>query len=719
MSDPFAPIDGKAAKPAPADWRPVQPAPADAPAPPSRHPALGAPSARWDYRDASGDLLGSVWRFDPKDGKQFRPLVLYRNARNGALEWRWQAAPAPRPLYGLDVLSAMSQAPVVVTEGEKAADAARRLLPNYVVVTSQGGSNGARTADWTVLRGRPVTLWLDADAPGGKYADQVAAACVAADAASVKIIAPPAVVRQGWDAADALAEGWTPDQALALVAAAKLIAAGKPGKKASSEDGARKERRRRQPARDGLLALCEPCTFWHAPDGTPYVTYPVNDHRESWKIRSDRFKRWLVGRAYEANASVPGGQAIEDALRYFEGKAVNDGDERETMLRVGKGEDCWYLDLCDKAWRVIVIRDCGWTVREMDGLPFVRSPAMQPLPEPEPGSSIEALRPFLNVESDSDFIMVVGWLLAALDRGKEYPILVVQGEQGSGKSTFSRLLRGLVDPNSAPIRAAPKDEEDLLVAAKNGHVIALDNLSKIDATMADALCRLATGAGFSTRVKYTDGDEYVVYSCNPILINGIPALAERPDLARRALIVHLKTIPEEARQPEDEFWEAWERVRPSVLGALCDALCCALRRFPTTHLKRYQSMAYFEKLIEAAGTAFGWAPGAFSDVYAANRLDIEGASYEANPVAMAIGDFIADETTARWTGTATRLLEVLGEKVSDAVKRTHAWPKTAQGLGNQIERVKPLLRSRGIMIERKISGERFITIFKKSNGGPS
>ena len=83
-------------------------------------------------------------------------------------------------------------------------------------------------------------------------------------------------------------------------------------------------------------------------------------------------------------------------------------------------------------------------------------------------------------------------------------------------------------------------------------------------------------------------------------------------------------------------------------------------------------------------------------------------------VAMAIVDLLRDDNHPRgWSGTATRLLEVLSPMVSEALKKTKLWPSTAQGMGNQIDRVKPLLRQRGIIIERKKSGERTISIMPK------
>src|SRR6185437_1450871 len=103
---------------------------------PGEHFKLGKPTACWTYPSTSGAPLGYILRFDtPGGGKEFRPLTIWRDA-SGRLHWRWESWPPKRPLYGLQGLAERPSAPVVVTEGEKACDAARTLLPASVVVTS-------------------------------------------------------------------------------------------------------------------------------------------------------------------------------------------------------------------------------------------------------------------------------------------------------------------------------------------------------------------------------------------------------------------------------------------------------------------------------------------------------------------------------------------------------------------------------------------------------
>ena len=132
----------------------------------------------------------------------------------------------------------------------------------------------------------------------------------------------------------------------------------------------------------------------------------------------------------------------------------------------------------------------GWRVIDNPPVRFRRAAGMKPLPMPVSGGSIETLRSFLNVQSDAHFVLAVSWMLAVLRHRGPYPVLVLSGEQGSAKSTLSAILRALLDPNTAPLRALPREDRDLFIAATNGHVLTFDNVSGLRAWISDTLCRL-------------------------------------------------------------------------------------------------------------------------------------------------------------------------------------------------------------------------------------
>lgn len=166
-------------------------------------------AATWTYRNADGEALFHVQRFQDRNSKKtIRPSTLWRNREKGSLVWQRKSFPSPRPLYGLDVLARRPTTQVLICEGEKAAEAARRLLSNagvgdrVVATTWPGGVNGLANVDLEPLRGRKVVLWPDADEPGANAADDMAHR-LKGIATEVKRLDPPEGVHGGWDAADA------------------------------------------------------------------------------------------------------------------------------------------------------------------------------------------------------------------------------------------------------------------------------------------------------------------------------------------------------------------------------------------------------------------------------------------------------------------------------------------------------------------------------------
>jgi KaiC/GvpD/RAD55 family RecA-like ATPase len=213
---------------------PVVPIPADAPRMQSDFGReLGRPIARWTYHDRAGCVAFYVLRFEPTPGsKTIRPYSLWRTPGSDSVgDWRQAALPAPRPLYRLPELSADTSRTVLVVEGEKAADAAAGMFPEFCVTTSSGGSNAATKTDWSPLRGRKVAVWPDNDPAGDRYARDVAALCRDVGTQSVAIVdltdisVEAETFPAGWDLADPLPKGWNRGDLLARINHAPKLAA--------------------------------------------------------------------------------------------------------------------------------------------------------------------------------------------------------------------------------------------------------------------------------------------------------------------------------------------------------------------------------------------------------------------------------------------------------------------------------------------------------------
>lgn len=455
------------------------------------------------------------------------------------------------------------------------------------------------------------------------------------------------------------------------------------------QDNDAEEARETQATR--LIKLAEVSELFHTPDGDAYTTIPVDQHRETWPLRVKGFRRWLSRQFYEAEDKAPGSQALNDALDVLEGRACFDGMEHPVYTRLAAYNNAIYLDLVNEAWQAVEITSSGWRVMADPPVKFRRARGMLQLPMPITGGSLDELRTLLNLNGEDDWRLLASWLLATLRPTGPYPVLVLHGEQGSAKSTLTRMLRSLVDPNQAALRTTPRDERDLVIAANNGWLIALDNLSHLPAWLSDALCRLATGSGFATRELYSDAEETIFVAQRPIAMNGIEELATRGDLLDRSILLYLPSIPEDNRKQEATFWRDVEAARPRLLGALLDAVSHALRTLPSVTLARVPRMADFATWACAAAPACGWTTDDFLAAYTRNRNAANDLTLDASPVAPVLREFV--ERAQSWSGTTGELLAALEHKAGEQVTKQKAWPKSPRALSNTLRRLAPTLRA--------------------------
>jgi hypothetical protein len=328
---------------------------------------------------------------------------------------------------------------------------------------------------------------------------------------------------------------------------------------------------------------------------------------------------------------------------------------------------------------------------------------MQALPVPQAGASIELLREFINVTNDEDFILVVAWLASAVRASTEYPILTLCGQSGAAKSTGARCLKRLIDPYALSERGPPRNELELYVACHQTHVVGLDNLSKIPPWLADALCRVATGAGFACRTHYTNRDETIFHGGRPIITTSINHLMDREDLAARNLLIEVSEIPENKRLTSAEYWEKFDAARPQLLGAVLDVVVHGLKTLPTLSFGRRPRMAEFAVFAQACEGAISQVAGSFERAYAGNRQRSAEEIVDADLVGTAVCKLM--EKRRAFEGTAADLLVTLSRLLSEEQRRSPDWPLVPNRLSNRIKNLAQALHMVGIEVRRGYQGD--------------
>jgi len=434
-------------------------------------------------------------------------------------------------------------------------------------------------------------------------------------------------------------------------------------------------------------------------DERAYADVRINGHRETWPLKSAWFRRWLRRLYYLEEGKSPNPDALKEAIECLDGIAMFEGEKIQVHLRVAGLDGRIYIDLGTDDWSAVEIDESGWRIDAEPPVRFRLSRGMRPLPVPEEGGSLRELRRFLNVRDDDGFTLVVAWLLAALRPTGPYPVLAINGEQGTAKSTLVEFLRALIDPNASPLRALSREDRDLFIQATNGWVQAFDNVSVLPGWLSDTLCRLATGGGFAVRQLYTDDDEVLFEACRPIVLNGIADMIDRGDLADRSVYVTLEPIPDRNRREEEELWREFNKAAPAILGALLTAVAHGLKHKDAVKLDRLPRMADFAKWATACEGAYA-APGTFMAAYAGNQADAVETVVEADHVALNVRKLMASRI--EWKGTATELKEALEVYVLGADghgRLPKGWPGSPHALSGHLRRAATALRKTGLEVE--------------------
>lgn len=455
-------------------WEKLPHAPADASPPPDTLRILrngewtDAPVvARWAYRDRAGNLVGWTCRveFQKSDGTRGKDVIplTWQRREDGTERWRQGAFPEPRPLYGAEMLDAHPRANVLLVEGEKAADAARRLLAGrgILVLTWPGGCKAVDKADWSPLAGRKIACWPDCDSQrdrDGQYRPYLQqpgmsamlriADILAEHGAEVRIVAvpEPGDIEDGWDLADAEAEGWTGERVLAEIKARLASADDLRARHtvATDEPPARGQRRPVVDLDDSMPIRAlgyNHGRYYYLPARQRQVhEYTAQMHGPTGLMQLAPLEYWAQAFADGGQMKSPHWHAATDALmRLCERKGIFD-----TAIIRGRG--CWIDDgrlVINLGNRVLVDgQETTVDALHSDGFIYeagarLGGPAKKPLSVAEARRVLDIAKRF-NWEMPASAALLAGWIVLAPLCGalRWRPHIWLTGGTGTGKTTI-------------------------------------------------------------------------------------------------------------------------------------------------------------------------------------------------------------------------------------------------------------------------------------------
>jgi hypothetical protein len=445
-------------------------------------------------------------------------------------------------------------------------------------------------------------------------------------------------------------------------------------------------------ANEVISLLIKEVELVHDQQKEAYALVHSGGTRKVFSITSRSFTDWIASKYYASKKSALSDASMKTVISTLSGKAVFEGQKVRIHTRIAKTEKGYWLDLCNERWEAVLINQAGWKVMSGSFIPlFARSNSMQAIPTPMTGGALSELWSLVNIPREHQ-LTVVAWLLECLREDTPHVVMELVGEQGSAKSTTQKLLRMLIDPNTANLRAAPKKVEDVWIGAINSHLVSFENISHLGSEYQDALCVMATGGAHATRTLYTNKEEVIIELRKPIILNGISVNVTAQDLLDRSL--HIELPPVQTRLQSRDVEEKFANSQARIVGALLDQFVCTLGALSSVEIADADKprMVDFAYLGEALYQANGIQAGTFVTCYRAMRQKGVHRTIESSPIGLALLIFLESYPNG-WHGKMIDLLALL--QPHKPTGETN-WPKSAKGMGDALRRLSPALRTLGL-----------------------
>lgn len=371
-------------------------------------------------------------------------------------------------------------------------------------------------------------------------------------------------------------------------------------------------------------------------------------------------------------------------------------------------------------------QDEGWVVKLTGGEPslipnseavdcdkFRQPESMLPMVTPifskEWKADLIKLQPYINTDKSS-FVILLGYLTYLIahpkSKGVPYPILVIQGQQGSGKSFFcNNVIRALIDPNASASLRLPKRDQDLAIQLENTFLAVYDNLRGFNKDFSDLFAQVATKTSFSIR-QHHSYDELVSKELHaPLVFNGIHNFIKESDLAERCFRVVLQVMKPENRKTESQLKEEFSALQPHIMGALFTLTAKAMEVVKTCESKYPARIMDFSLWLAAIEKVYNFPEGKLQKAYLSNVKATMASGTEDDSLTLGLQKLLSLQPNKVWKGSATELLNELKEHDSP-----YHLPKSAGALSQRIKGQLPSLTANGIHFQFGRDKERYIIV---------
>ena len=440
-------------------------------------------------------------------------------------------------------------------------------------------------------------------------------------------------------------------------------------------------------------------------------------------IKGKKFKRVLRKIARKLDARLKSSD-IDELIEELESMAWDYEEtpiatEVRTALSLDKNSV--FIDLCNPQGEIVELLAGNVEVLskpndKTNTVIFSRPECMKPMVKPIFTTILDGLKklqPFINTDQTT-FFELVAYMTYVIAHpkacGVPYPILLIQGEKGSGKSFFSNsVMRTLLDPSSLDGLRMPKREQDFAIQVNSMLLGVYDNLRKLTKDQSDMLCTTATKGNIASRTLYSDDGLTTLLLHAPLLLNGIHHFVTESDLASRCFKVALVPMPEDKRKPEGELKQELDAALPEIFGSLLTLASKALVEEKTAEVMYPARMMDFAKWLAAIEKVLGVGEGKLQKAYKLNVKNIMASGTEDDSLTVAMQKLIKSVANDKiWKATPSRLLETLQHHENPMYL-----PRGAAALTSKLKAQESSLNANGVYFKIGRETDRYVMVSGK------
>lgn len=452
----------------------------------------------------------------------------------------------------------------------------------------------------------------------------------------------------------------------------------------------------------------------------PYIV--INDSKHIiYFANRDEIKRLVIKWFVDKYKTTIRPSDVNTALETLYAQAENCNDVKDVATRIYQKNDVIYYDLYNSNKIVKCGKENVYIMEETEiqDFYFIRDnfqiPQCIPNLEISSANLLDIISRHFNIAREQALLFAV-CVCSAFIPNINHPILIIEGEKGSGKSTMCRNLLNIICPTKKELLVMPNDTNNLVTVLSNNYLACFDNIGTLSTEHSNTLCLAVTGGTLSKRKLYTDNSEISINIRRIVVLNGLSMQISQSDLVDRSIMLYLNRINEGNRNTESNLNTNFVSDLPDLLGSIFDTISNALSLYKHTKLNNLSRMADFCAMGYCIAESIEKGMGEqFVKDYADNIKFATESIVGDNPVLECI-KYIAEE--GYWHSTMTELLL----KMRSIIENTHIdrripanFPKNPSALSRKLNNYQHDLKTLGISVEIGRTTDRYVTIGSPEN----